>query len=50
MAMKDAEEKRALGAVWESCSNGKCLFIMPDGPDLEAIGKKVVPPCGASYG
>lgn len=38
--MKDAEEKRALGAVWESRSKGKCLFIMPDGPVLEAIRKK----------
>jgi type III restriction enzyme len=39
--MKDSDEKRDLGAVWESRSNGKCLFIMPNGPDLEAIGKKV---------
>ena len=39
--MKDAEEKRDLGAVWESRSNGKCLFIMPNGPDLEAIQKKI---------
>lgn len=39
--MKDSDEKRDLGAVWESRSNGKCLFIMPDGPDLEAIGKKI---------
>lgn len=42
--MKDAEEKRALGAVWESRSNGKCLFIMPDGPVLETIGKKIQEP------
>jgi type III restriction enzyme len=39
--MKDAEDKRALGSVWESRSHGQCLFIMPDGPDLEAIGKKI---------
>jgi type III restriction enzyme len=39
--MKDSDEKRDLGAVWESRSNGKCLFIMPNGPDLDAIGKKI---------
>jgi type III restriction enzyme len=37
----DAEEKRAVGAVWESRSNGKCLFIMPKGDDLAAIEKKI---------
>lgn len=26
----DAEEKRAVGAVWESRSQGRCLFIMPE--------------------
>lgn len=39
--MKDSEEKRDLGAVWESRSHGKCLFIMPNGADLESIGKKI---------
>jgi type III restriction enzyme len=39
--MKDSDEKRDLGAVWESRSSGKCLFIMPNGPDLEAIKKKI---------
>lgn len=37
----EAEEKRSVGAVWESRSNGKCLFVMPEGKDLEAIRKKV---------
>ncbi len=37
----DSNEKRAIGAVWESRSNGKCLFIMPTGPNLEAIKKKI---------
>lgn len=37
----DAEEKRAVGAVWESRSGGKCLFVMPQGADLAAIGKKI---------
>lgn len=39
--MKDSEEKRDVGSVWESRSGGKCLFIMPDGPDLGKIGTKV---------
>jgi type III restriction enzyme len=33
----EAEEKRSVGAVWESRSNGKCLFVMPEGKDLEKI-------------
>ena len=37
----DAEEKRAVGAVWESRSNGGCLFVMPQGRDLNAIRTKV---------
>ena len=37
----DSAEKRAVGAVWESRSQGKCLFIMPDGNDLAAIAKKI---------
>ena len=38
--IEQSEEKRAVGAVWEGRSNGRCLFIMPDGPDLEAIRRK----------
>ena len=37
----DSGEKRAVGEVWGSRSKGKCLFIMPDGADLEAVRKKV---------
>ncbi len=37
----EAEEKRAVGAVWESRSVGQCLFVMPKGDDLEAIEKKI---------
>jgi len=37
----EAEEKRAVGAVWESRSSGRCLFIMPKGSDLEAIKSKI---------
>jgi type III restriction enzyme len=38
----DAEEKRAVGAVWESRSNGRCLFVMPTGGDFSAISQKIV--------
>ena len=37
----DAEGKCAVGAVWESRSGGKCLFIMPEGKDLEKIRQKI---------
>ena len=37
----DSGEKRAVGQVWESRSDGKCLFIMPDGKELGAIKKKM---------
>jgi len=30
----DAEEKRMVGEVWASRSNGKCLFIMPSSKHL----------------
>lgn len=33
----DAEEKRAIGAVWASRSNGKCLFVMPTDDNFSAI-------------
>lgn len=42
--LKDSDEKRDLEAVWESRSPGRCLFIMPDGPDFEAIWKKIQEP------
>jgi len=38
----EAEEKRAVGAVWESRSQGKCLFVMPEGKDLVLIRNKIV--------
>jgi type III restriction enzyme len=40
----EAEEKRAVGAVWESRSGGKCLFVMPEGMDLEKIRRKITLP------
>jgi type III restriction enzyme len=37
----DAKEKRAVGAVWESRSNGRCLFVMPTAGDFSSITRKV---------
>lgn len=34
---QDAEEKRAIGAVWASRSGGQCLFVMPTDNDFSAI-------------
>lgn len=33
----DADEKRAVGAVWAARSGGRCLFVMPTGRDFSAI-------------
>lgn len=37
----DAEEKRAIGAVWESRSNGRCVFVMPTDEDFSVIAKRL---------
>ena len=37
----DAEEKRAIGAVWESRSKSRCLFVMPTGGDFSVIGARL---------
>jgi len=37
---QEAEDKRAVGAAWESRSSGRCLFVMPEGKDLERIRQK----------
>ena len=37
----DAKEKREIGELWEARSGGQCLFIMPRGPDLNAIRAKL---------
>lgn len=39
----DAEEKRAVGAVWKSRSGGRCLFVMPTEGDFSGIDKAVKP-------
>jgi type III restriction enzyme len=33
----DAEEKRAVGAVWAARSNGRCLFVMPTDGEFAGI-------------
>jgi type III restriction enzyme len=37
----DSKEKRAIGQVWEEKSDGQCLFVMPKGPDWNAILAKL---------
>lgn len=38
----DAEEKRAVGAVWASRSEGRCLFVMPTEGDFSAVLRAVL--------
>jgi type III restriction enzyme len=33
----DSKEKRAIGNKWEELSGGQCLFVMPQGPDWNAV-------------
>ena len=33
----DSKEKRTVGNLWADRSKGKCLFVMPKGPDWKAI-------------
>jgi|PersoiStandDraft_1058852.scaffolds.fasta_scaffold00436_7 type III restriction enzyme len=33
----DSKEKRDIGDLWAARSAGRCLFVMPDGPDWQAI-------------
>ncbi len=37
----DSKEKQAIGQVWEDKSDGQCLFVMPKGPDWNAILAKL---------
>lgn len=39
----DSKEKRAVGELWAQKSGGKCLFVMPRGPDWGAIKAAVAP-------
>ena len=36
----DAQEKRDIGNIWESRSNGRCLFVMPSNSRFDEIGGK----------
>jgi type III restriction enzyme len=36
----DAEEKRAIGAVWAARSGGRCLFVMPTEGDFSVITRE----------
>ena len=35
----DAEDKRAVGEIWASRSDGRCLFVMPTDGDFSTIRK-----------
>lgn len=37
----DSKEKRAVGDLWADRSKGKCLFVMPKGPDWAAISEAI---------
>ncbi|MEJ7745386.1 MAG: DEAD/DEAH box helicase family protein, partial [Luteimonas sp.] len=37
----DEAEKRIIGELWEKRSGGRCLFVMPRGPDFAAIAGKI---------
>ncbi len=37
----DAEEKRAVGKVWASRSQGRCLFVMPTEDDFSTIARAI---------
>ena len=37
----DSKEKRAVGNLWADRSKGKCLFVMPKGPDWKAITEAI---------
>jgi type III restriction enzyme len=38
----EAEEKRAVGEVWASRSNGKCRFVMPTSGDFTSIVRSIL--------
>jgi type III restriction enzyme len=37
----DSKEKRAIGELWAARSNGRCVFIMPKGPDWPALSAAI---------
>ena len=38
---EDSKEKKALGELWATRSNGKCLFVMPVDKDYEAVQRAI---------
>ena len=36
----DAEEKRIIRELWEKCSNGRCLFVMPTNREYGGLRAK----------
>ena len=40
----DSKVKRAIGELWENASDSHCLFVMPKGPDWNAIRLVVLRP------
>jgi type III restriction enzyme len=38
---EDSREKRMIGELWERSSQGQCLFVMTNGPNLDAIRAKI---------
>ncbi|MCC6125993.1 MAG: DEAD/DEAH box helicase family protein [Pirellulales bacterium] len=38
----DSKEKRAVGELWADRSKGACLFVMPKGPDWEAVSTAIL--------
>src|SRR5208337_3652010 len=38
---EDSKEKKALGELWVSRSNGKCIFVMPTGKDYGLIKERI---------
>ena len=37
------KDKRDIGEVWAKCSKGKCIFVMPKGPDWAEIKNAIAP-------
>lgn len=37
----DSKEKRAVGELWAERSAGRCIFVMPRGPDWQAISAAI---------
>lgn len=38
----DSKDKRAVGDLWAARSEGRCIYVMPNGPDWQAIERAIV--------